>query len=59
MKQVHYSRKTRQLGRLAKELKIALHTKNQSESFIHRLKTKIKALIEQLAGVVSKHQLMF
>jgi hypothetical protein len=57
MKQVHYSRKTRQLGRLAKELKVALLKKDQSESFIHRLKMKIKALIEQLAGVVSKHQL--
>ncbi|MFT6500686.1 MAG: hypothetical protein ACJASQ_000795 [Crocinitomicaceae bacterium] len=57
MKQVHYSRKTRQLGRLAKELKVALHSKDQSESFIERLKIKIKALIEQLAGVVSKHQL--
>ncbi|MFT6500687.1 MAG: hypothetical protein ACJASQ_000796 [Crocinitomicaceae bacterium] len=57
MKQVHYSRKTRQLGRLAKELKVALLTKDQSESFIHRLKMKIKALIEQLTGVVSKHQL--
>jgi hypothetical protein len=57
MKQVHYSRKTRQLGRLAKDLKVALRAKDQSESIIDRLKIKIKALIEQLAGVLSKHQL--
>lgn len=57
MKQVHNSRKTRQLGRLAKELKVALRTKDQSESFVHRLKLKIKALIEQLTGVLSRHQL--
>jgi len=57
MKQVHYSRKTRQLGRLVKELKVALDKRDQSVSFIDRLKLKIKLLIHQLTGILSKHQL--
>jgi hypothetical protein len=55
MRKTHYSRKTRQLKRLIQELSTAQEL-NFTDA-IKRIKFKIKSLIHQLAGVLSKHQL--
>lgn len=55
MRKTHYSRKTRQLKRLIQELKSA-HELNLLDA-VKRIKIKIKALLQLLAGAFSKHQL--
>ncbi|MFT7114527.1 MAG: hypothetical protein ACI8P7_001314 [Candidatus Azotimanducaceae bacterium] len=55
MKQIHFSRKKRQLARLADDLKLAIE--NKTEEVIGQIKLKIHLLLKELAGSVSKHQL--
>jgi len=57
MKQIHFSRKTRQLSRLVNELKSALKNAENPQSFIERLKSKISILLSELKGVLATHRL--
>lgn len=54
-RQVHFSRKKRQLARLSEALHDAIQ--QQSEDLILRLRKKINRLLVDLAGVVSRPQL--
>jgi hypothetical protein len=58
MKRTPYSRKSRQLDRLIKELKRGLSKENDSPRLIERLKQKITLLLKQLVFVLSKRQVM-
>jgi hypothetical protein len=57
MKNKHQSRKRRQLSRLIEALKYRMEYSNESTGVIHRIKLKIKFLLQDLSGFVSKHQL--
>ena len=57
MKNNHYSRKKRQLGRLIANLQHKINTPGTSWVTIHRIKLRIKFLLSELSGYVSKHQL--
>jgi hypothetical protein len=57
MKTNLYSRKKRQLSRLVEELSQRVEAKSQDSAIIHRLKLRIKFLIQEMTGFVSKLQL--
>lgn len=57
MKNNHHSRKKRQLSRLIEELQLKMDVSGQSPGMIHRIKLRIKFLLQELSGFVSKHQL--
>ncbi|MCH2224537.1 MAG: hypothetical protein MK066_07180, partial [Crocinitomicaceae bacterium] len=57
MKKIHYSRKKRQLARIVEELTLKTGTSGQSPEVIHRIKLRIKFLLQELSGFVPKHQL--
>lgn len=57
MKNNQQSRKRRQLSRLIEELKFRSEDSNQSPALMHRIKLKIKFLLQDLSGFVSKYQL--
>lgn len=57
MKQNHYSRKTRQLDRLIKEMKEAMR-KRQPKALVDRIRVKITLLIKDLRGILSTKQLI-
>ena len=57
MKQNHYSRKKRQLSRLIVDLRLKMSASDQSSGTIHRIKLRIKYLLNELSGCISKYQL--
>ena len=57
MKNNHYSRKKRQLARLVEELRLKMEVSGQPPEMVHRIKLRIKFLLQELSGFVSKHQL--
>jgi hypothetical protein len=53
----HYSRKQRQLRGLIEQLRLKSKISNSSTELIHRIKLRIKFLLNELSGFVSKYQL--